>query len=142
MARMKRTTQQVAKRRGAPQGNTNSVRHGLRSGNLPKGLTWAARRINVFRKVIEDALIAKKGEVNLTDAATINTLVRYERHAILANHWLAKEAENLNPDQRLKYSEAIAKASEARDKHLRLLGLDTEDQPWSKMFDGTIKESQ
>ncbi len=137
---MKINLQKTAKEgRGAPIANTNSVRHGLKSSKLPPRLLWAERRLNTFRKIIEDAVIAAKSEVSLVDAATINSAIRWERHAILAGHWLSKEMDKLNPDQRLKYSEAVAKASDARDRHIRLLGLDVEDSPWAAAFDGTIQ---
>jgi hypothetical protein len=123
-----------------PYGNTNALRHGLRSSKLPNSLKWVERRTNEFRQFIEQALIDSKSEITLVDAATINTAIRWERHAILAGHYLNKELDNLTPDQRLKYSEAIAKASDRRDWHLRLLGIDSNKSPWDQAFNGDIKE--
>lgn len=114
--------------RGAPEGNSNSVRHGLRAGNLPKGLRWVEHRVNGFRRIVEEAVIELKGRISLTDAAAINTAIRWERHAILAGAWLRKACDTMNHDQRLKYSEAVAKASDARDRHIRSLGLDVESE--------------
>jgi len=124
---MKTTNKQGTQ--GAPKGNTNAVRHGLASSKLPKRLHFAERRVNQFRKIVEEHVIAAKGEITLVDASAINSAMRWERHAILCGYWLNKEIANLTPDQKVKYSEAAAKASDARDKHIRALGLDQSQTP-------------
>jgi hypothetical protein len=43
---------------------------------------------------------------------------------LLAAHWLRKEADKLSAGDRLRFSEAIAKASDNRDRNIRLLDLD------------------
>lgn len=143
-APMKIARQKTTKTQGAPAGNSNSVRHGLRANKLPARLAWADRRVNSFRKVVEQAVIDAKGEVSLVDAATIQTCLRFEKHAILAGHWLAKEIDNLSPDQRLAHSREVAKASAERDKCLRSLGIDTPpDVPeLADYLDGTVKDAK
>lgn len=125
---MKRHSQNATKtagnRRGAPIANTNSVRHGLKANRLPARLAWADRRVNAFRKVVENAVIAAKHEVTLVDAATINTLIRFEKHAVLCGHWLSKEIDNLSNADRIAFSREVANASAQRDKCLRQLGID------------------
>lgn len=126
-------------RSGAPKGNQNSSRHYLHAGKLPPNLQYIEHRINNFRRHLETQLIAKKGEVGIVDAAAINSACKWERHGILAQHWLRHEAEKLNASDRLKFSEAIAKASDNRDKNLRMLGLDAAPPaPW--MIDGKTGE--
>lgn len=127
-------------RSGAPTGNTNAARHYLRAGKLPKKLMYVEHRINGFRRHLEEQVAkSKNGEVSLVDAAAINSACKWERHGLLAQHWLRHEAENLSPSERLKFSAEIAKASDNRDKNLRLLGLDAEPEPW-QMVDGNIPD--
>jgi hypothetical protein len=95
-------------------------------------LQYVEHRINAFRRHLESEVVATKGEVNIVDAAAINSACKWERHGLLAQHWLRHEAEKLSCTDRLKFSEAIAKASDNRDKNIRALGLDAEPTaPWT-----------
>lgn len=129
-------------RSGPPRGNLNAARHYLKAGKLPAKLQYVEHRINGFRRHLEEAVAKAKGEVSLVDAAAINSACKWERHGILAQHWLRHaedeaadeskpNATRLSMADRLKYSEAIAKASDSRDKCLRLLGLDIKPEPVS-----------
>jgi hypothetical protein len=119
-------------RSGPPRGNDNAARHYLRAGKLPPKLQYIEHRINAFRRHLEAAVAAAKGEVSIVDAAAINSACKWERHGLLAQHWLRHEAENLSASDRLRFSEAIAKASDNRDKNLRTLGLDAQTPaPWT-----------
>lgn len=111
-------------RSGAVKGNTNRMRHGLAGGKLPAGCQYIENRVNSLRRQVEAAVIELKGEIGILDAAAVNSILKWERHGLLAAHWLRKEAAKLSPSDRLKFSEAIAKASDARDKAIRSLGLD------------------
>ena len=99
-------------------------RHGLRGVAFPPQLTWMKRTIDHFRRQVESAVMEAKGEISLVDAATINTIYRWERHAQLATHWLTEHADELAPADKLKFSHEAARASAERDKALRALGLD------------------
>lgn len=77
-----------------------------------------------LRDAVERAVIDAKGEVGLSDAATVQTLIRWERHALLAQRWLRNEADKLTPADKLRFSEAVAKASAERDKCFTRLGID------------------
>lgn len=98
-------------------------RHGLRSGVLPKELNYISISMNVFRRHLEDELVRLKGSIDVYDAATVQTVIRWERHACVAQRWLTKEFKKLSPIERLKFSEAIAKASSERDKAIERLQL-------------------
>jgi hypothetical protein len=63
-----------------------------------------------------------RGEITLVDAAYVNTAYRAERHAQLAQRWLALEAESMTPADRLNYSREVVRASAERDK--AIAGLD------------------
>lgn len=120
---------------GAPKGNKNgrgNLRHGLRAGELPKDCKYIETRLNAFRRKLEDCVLASKREVNVTDAAYIQTALRWERHAALALRWLTKAGEALKPADRLHFSREIAKASAERDKALSMLQLDAPPpDPWA-----------
>jgi hypothetical protein len=96
----------------------------MKGSKLPPGCRYIEIRCNFLRRQCEAAVIALKGEVSLTDAAAINSILRWERHGMLAEHWLRKEMATLSPSDRLRFSEAIAKASDNRDRNIRQLGLD------------------
>ncbi|MCP4539188.1 MAG: hypothetical protein GY832_18785 [Chloroflexi bacterium] len=130
---------QPKKKPGAPRNNRNAIRHGLKSGSLPKDCRYVENRLNDFRRKLEDAVLAAKGEVSIPDAACIQTAGRWERHAALAQRWLTKEYDNLKPLEKLKFSSEISRASAERDKSLKLLELDVEQEsPW----DGLTLEVQ
>lgn len=111
---------------GAPAGNRNALRHGLRAGKLPRRCQYVEHRVNDLRRGLEDAVVALRGGVGIVEAANINTAAKWERHGLLAQHWLRHEAENLTVTERLRFSEAIAKASAARDQAIKMLNLDAD----------------
>jgi hypothetical protein len=116
----------VGAQRGAPLANRNHLRHGLKAGQLPSGAKYIEVRLCKFRQVLEDAVLAVREEVTIVDAALIQTCIRWERHAALAQRWLTKSFDVLKPIERLHFSREIARASAERDKTLRALELDSE----------------
>lgn len=116
--------QGVKGRSGPARNNRNAMRHGLSAGKLPEGCAYVEDRINVFRRKIEDCVVQAKAEISLTDASIINTAVKWERHGMLASHWLRTQYDELSAADRLKYSEQIAKASDSRDRAIGRLKLD------------------
>jgi hypothetical protein len=96
----------------------------MKGGKLPRGCQHIEHQVNALRRQIEEAVLAAKGEVNVVDAAAINSILKWERHGLLAQHWLRKDTDKLSVSDRLRFSEAIAKASDNRDRNIRLLGLD------------------
>lgn len=111
-------------RSGPPKGNGNALRHGLKAGQLPKDAKYIEYRLNAFRRTLEQAVLSAKGEVNIPDAAAIQTCLRWERHACLAQRWLVKAGDTLKPEQRLTFSREIARASTERDKAISALRID------------------
>jgi hypothetical protein len=103
----------------------------LRAGQLPKDAKYIEYRLNAFRRTLEQAVLAAKGEVSLTDAGCIQTCIRWERHACLAQRWLVKAGDTLKPEQRLTFSREIARASAERDKAIAALELGAKvERPW------------
>jgi len=112
---------------GAPYGNKNAVgniRHGLQASQLPKGCKYIEHRCNSVRRTLENLLMEQKGEVSITDAATILNIIKWVRHGALCERWLRLEADKLKPLERIQYSKAIADAAEKADKAIRSLQLD------------------
>jgi hypothetical protein len=112
---------------GPPRKNRNAIRHGLRAGQLPKGTRYIEVRLNNFRRRLEDAVIAARGEVTIPDAGCIQSALRWERHAALAQRWLVLKYDELKPTDLLQFSREIARASTERDKALAALHLDRDD---------------
>lgn len=115
------------RKRGAPKGNRNHLRHGLRAGKLPLDCQHVEQACNLLRRQLEDAVIASKGEVSLTDAAAILTATKWERHSQLALRWL-RVAEKLTPTEQLTFSREVARASTERDKAIERLRLDRDSR--------------
>lgn len=110
------------KKRGK-QGDRNDMRHGLACGKVPPECKYIELRSNVFRRNLEDAVLSVRDEISLTDAAHVATATAWVRHAMLASRWLRMKESTLSPDQLLRFSETIAKASERRDAAIRHLKL-------------------
>ena len=108
----------------APLKNSNALKHGLTTGKLPPGASYITNLTNKFRRELEAAALEVRGEIGLYELAVVNTAIRWERHALLAQKWLRDATDSLTPDQRLAFSREVARASSERDKCLRLLGLD------------------
>ncbi|HWB13415.1 MAG TPA: hypothetical protein VFE62_12300 [Gemmataceae bacterium] len=124
------TVRQGALKKGAQPGNTNGLRHGLRSGSvrlalgkLPREMVRIERAVNQFRLLIEAAVVEAHGQISVYHAALIQSACRHETHSMMAKRWLRLQDECLDHNQRLAYSKAIADASTARDKCLEKLGL-------------------
>jgi hypothetical protein len=113
-------------RSGPAFGNINAVRHGLKAGKLPKDARYIEFRLNAFRRTLEEAIVAARGQVTIPDAAYVQTAIRWERHACLAQRWLVKADATLKAEQKLLFSREIARASAERDKALAMLKLDTD----------------
>lgn len=121
----------VKGRSGPRPGSQNAMRHGLRAGALPKDAKYIENRLNAFRRTLEQAVLIARGEVNIPDAAYIQTCLRWERHACLAQRWLNKAGDTLKPADKLTFSREIARASSERDKAITALKIDKEIRlPW------------
>ncbi len=116
-------------RSGAKKGNQYALRHGMRGSKLPAGCVHIEHNVNALRRTIEAEVIKLKGEISVLDAAAINSILKWERHGALAAYWLRKEVAKMTLADRLRFSGEIAKASDNRDRNIRLLGLDIKPEP-------------
>lgn len=111
---------------GAPRLNSNATRsgrYGLILGRLPSGCSYIRQSCAIFRRGLEQAVLAARGSVSLSDALAIRTATRWERHALLCGRWLHGESTSLTPEQRLALSRDIANASERSDRAVKSLAL-------------------
>lgn len=113
-------------RGGAPLGNKNSQRHGLRGASLPKACKYIEYSLQAFRRSIESAVLANRGEIDLPSAALVNSSCRHERRCQLLERWLRKGMETLPLSDRLAILKDLSSATDARDKCLKMLSLTPE----------------
>lgn len=113
---------------GAPEGNQNATKHGLRSGRMalsdvPAGCSRIRAVRSKLRSALELLTLEVRGQVGVYEAALIQTACRWETHARLAARWL-RIGKDLTLADKLALSKAIAYGSEKRDLCLKALGLD------------------
>ncbi len=116
-------------RSGAKKGNQHALRHGMRGSKLPAGCLHIEHAVNELRRLMETEVLKVKGEIGVMDAAAINSILNWQKHGLLAAYWLRKEISTMSLGDRLRFSAEIAKASDARDRNIRLLGLDIKPEP-------------
>lgn len=114
----------VKGRSGPATANTNALRHGLTAANLPKSCRYIYHRLNNLRRTLETLLVESKGEVGMADGATIQTILRWERAAQLAERYFRLEGAKLGAVVAQGFVDKAADASEKRDKAIARLKLD------------------
>jgi hypothetical protein len=100
------------------------LRHGLRSSALPDGCKYISLQRDKLRRQLEDAVLAARGKITLSDASLISTACEWSQHAALAKRWLRLQGDKLKPMELLNFSREAAKASSERDKAIAALNLD------------------
>lgn len=129
---------------GAPEGNTNAVRHGGRSNRhglavakLGKRMAGAYIDAARLRRAIEKAVEEKHGSLSLLQLGKIQTAIRHEL-SCRASETAIRDNPSMPPDQIRQHREYICRWSRERDKLLtELLGDDhqaggsSDDDPWA-----------
>lgn len=112
-------------RPGAPLGNENARRHGLRSPRSPKSDRYIDRTVQEFRRSVETSVLAACGEISVFHAALIHTSCEATRVALAEMQELRKliEADKLDHQHRTAKRQAALKALDLRDRKLRELGI-------------------
>jgi hypothetical protein len=125
----------AARGHGAPVGNANSLKHGLRAsrrqltlGKLPRGCAHVVSRVGALRRILEDLHIEHHGDLDYKAELIIQSACRHEQAALLAQRWLRISADTMNHAERLQYLQAIANESDKRDKSIAALKLDRDPQ--------------
>lgn len=111
--------------RGGQTGNGNSIRHGLRASKLPKGCKYLEVRLSEFRGYLLAELDERHGpgQVPIYHQAVVQSAWRQEMRALLAARWLSKGGEALPLTERLALLQEIGRATDARDRCLKEIGL-------------------
>ncbi len=112
---------------GGQQGNRNAQRHGLRSAKLPKDSKYIEYTLNALRLALEAAVLDSHGAVTVTHAALVQSAVRHERRAALAERW-GRVKPDLTLSEKLSIEREIGNATDARDRCIERLKLDESDR--------------
>jgi len=120
------TTSEGTKPKGAPRGNQNARRHGLRGRQLSREERYIANSTTTFQRECEAAVIASHGEVNIYHAALVQSAVRHETRAQLIGRWLRiaeEKGETLTLLDRANLLKQLSDASDARDRCLEKMDI-------------------
>lgn len=104
----------------APLKNRNAYRHGLRSNQTSDPVV--NNQLRAFRRSIREELAGVNGLPTVAQEALLQSAVRHETRALLAGHYLRREAK-LPIARRMELLAAISAATAERDKVLRQLGI-------------------
>jgi hypothetical protein len=116
-------TPDTRKKRGAPVGNRNATRHGLRGSKGPADALYVDMQARSLRRSIEQELEAR-GDKTLYREALLQSCMRHETRALLAAKWLRDNFDSLDLEKRLALTATISRATDDRDKCLQRMGLD------------------
>jgi hypothetical protein len=127
-------------RSGAPIGNRNNLRHGLRTTTLPKGCESVENDQFRARTMLENAVMRVKGKVDEQDAGYILLAVDGIRRSKLSGKWLRDSHDKLSPADRERYSEGVSKGLERFIKFVEKLKLDrdTSDRIVDALYSRTL----
>ncbi len=112
------------KKRGAQPRNKYAMRHGLQSAMLPDGCGFITKQSSTFRRAVESAVIATRGQLGVYETALIQSASTWYVHGLKARRWLRVAFNELSNDQRIAFSREEARAFSERDRILKQLGLD------------------
>jgi len=111
-------------------GLRSGERHGLTIGRCPAGSQYVGRLLSQFRRGLEQAVRQTKGTISRADAGLIDRAVHWHRHSLLARRWLREAGDTLSPEERLRFSYAVADACDRREASIGRLGIgDTGELP-------------
>jgi hypothetical protein len=126
------------RRPGAPAGNTNALKNGLRSGKFPPGTEYLSKEITRFKGLCVTAIAEIHGEVGFQQLALLQTAIEHYSHGLRVRRWLRVGWDDLTADQVLAYSREIGRAFDARDKVLKQLGIDAASKRSTNCRNSTI----
>jgi len=120
----------------APKGNINAVKSGnriqgiirLTLGELPGTMRRQLSSARKYRRDLENAVVAVKGEVNLNDAHLIDLATNAETHASVCRWLMRERLDKMSTNDVLACSREILKAKEARNRAFAKLNLDADQE--------------
>jgi hypothetical protein len=123
----------------APLKNANRMRHGLRASKLPSGCQYVEKAIIAFRIAVEDAVLRLRGQIDVLEAALIQSAIRSEQRAMLLERWLrlADSKAGLSVGEQIKLLRERDMASARRDNCLKqlLTPVLADDEPGRRTID-------
>lgn len=124
-------TQPPAKksRKGAPAQNRNALRFGLRSSHLPPGCDWITSQCAELRKALEDATLAEKGLIGITDASAIDLASQSQRTLLLLQRRFRLRGAKMSDADTIAALDRTKVA--AQDRHNAILSLGLSSMPTS-----------
>jgi hypothetical protein len=111
------------KRGGAPVGNSNARRHGLRSPRSAQPDRWIDRQTDEFRRGLEHDVLTVHGEIGIMAAALVHSAVEATRQALAELRELRTAYDKMDPSQRSQKRHAAVRLLDMRDKKIAQLGL-------------------
>jgi hypothetical protein len=124
-------TQPPAKksRKGAPAKNRNALRYGLRSSHLPPGCDWLTSQCSELRNSLEDAVLAAKGSISITDASAIDLASQSQRTLLLLQRRFRLRGAKMSDADTIAALDRTKVA--AQDRHNAILSLGLSSMPTS-----------
>ena len=114
----------------------NHVKHGgalsrLTLGELPTVMRRQMQTVRKYRRVLEQAVMDVKNEVDLLDAHLIDEACAAEIHTRFCRWLLRNRLEKVTPGEITKCSESALRAKTIRNRAIARLGLNTPPPaPW------------
>lgn len=93
---------------------------------LPGSMRTITRQVNALRIVLEEAAIARHGDISPTRAGWIQTALRFEQLTKVVERLLRDDGDKLDALEKAQLLDRIAKFSEKRDSTIGKLDLDGE----------------
>lgn len=125
---------------GAPANNQNAYKHGLRSAKLGPGMEYIGRKASMFRKTAEAEALNLRGKLGVWEQSLLQSATQWLITALKIERLLRVFDAELTHDQRVTYSERVARACNERDKCLQKLGLDRDDGRLSTLYASPIAD--
>jgi hypothetical protein len=116
-------------RKGAPAQNRNALRFGLRSSHLPPGCDWITSQCAELRKALEDATLAEKGSIGITDASAIDLASQSQRTLLLLQRRFRLHGAKMSDADTIAALDRTKVA--AQDRHNAILSLGLSSMPTS-----------
>lgn len=93
-------------------------------GNLPRELLGTQREARAYRRDLESAVIAAKGNISVPDGHLIDTAAAATLHCSVCRWLLRTKIKTMKPADILNCTGAMVKAKTQRDAAVRALELD------------------
>lgn len=131
---------------GGKPGNLNAVKNGTRLtrlilGELPANMHRQIVQARAYRRMLEDLVMTRHGEVNATKAHLIDEATQAEVHASVCRWLLRSRIETMSTSDIARCSEQVLKAKTIRNKAVERLELDQREDTVLDVLYANVRES-